>query len=306
MARTRHVLARSAEPYDLAHAPAYRPRRPAPRPVPLVGLRAGRTTAAARASDDADVELAERRARPSERPRRADRGGRAVTPECAPAAAAERRGPAHHRHRLAGLRAVVRRQRPDQRQGLRVGRRLRRGRAARLLQDQVELGDGAVQLVVQAGRQGLRLRHQPDLDHARARRGRRLLRRLLLRQPGRDRAGGHRRRRSHDPSADLAAYKLGAQTGTTSLTAIRDDIKPTTSRRSSRTPTPPSRRCSTTRSTRSSPTSRPRSTSPRSEIKNSVDRRPVPARHRRAGAVRDALREGQPAGRRASTRRWRR
>ena len=41
------------------------------------------------------------------------------------------------------------------------------------------------------GAEGLRLRHQPDLDHARARRGRRLLRGLLPRRPGRHRARGH-------------------------------------------------------------------------------------------------------------------
>ncbi len=76
-------------------------------------------------------------------------------------------GHADDRHRLAGLRAVVRRQRPDQRQGLRVGRRLRGRRRARLHRRPGHLGDGAVQHLLQAGRQDLRLRHQPDLDHAR-------------------------------------------------------------------------------------------------------------------------------------------
>ena len=49
------------------------------------------------------------------------------------------------------------------------------------------------------GDEGLRLRHQPDLDHPGAGRGRRLLRRLLRRGPGRGRAEGHRRRRRDQP-----------------------------------------------------------------------------------------------------------
>ena len=79
---------------------------------------------------------------------------------------------------------------PSNGQGLRVGGRLRRGRAARLHQGPGDVGQGAVQHVVQAGREELRLRHQPDLDHAGTGRGRRLLRRLLRSCAGRDRAQG--------------------------------------------------------------------------------------------------------------------
>ena len=51
----------------------------------------------------------------------------------------------------------------------------------------------------QAGRQGLRLRHQPGLDLAGAGRGRRLLRGLLLGRAGGDRAQGQRGRGRHHP-----------------------------------------------------------------------------------------------------------
>ena len=50
----------------------------------------------------------------------------------------------------------------------------------------------------------------------------------------RDRAEGHARSRRRPASPTSRAYKLGAQTGTTSLTAIRDVIQPTPSRWSSR------------------------------------------------------------------------
>ena len=59
-------------------------------------------------------------------------------------------------------------------------------------------------------------------------RGRRLLRRLLRRRAGRDRAEGQRHRARPRAWPTWPTYKLGAQTGTTSLTAIRDTIKPDT------------------------------------------------------------------------------
>ena len=64
--------------------------------------------------------------------------------------AAGQAGHAHDRHRLPGVRPVVQQQRPDQRQGLRVGRGVRRGRAARLLRRRGQLGQGAVQQLLQA------------------------------------------------------------------------------------------------------------------------------------------------------------
>ena len=158
--------------------------------------------------------------------------------------------------------AVVRRRRPDQRRGLRVGGGVRRGRPARLRRRRGDVGEGAVQQLLQAGRQELRLRHQPDLDHPE-------------RAEVVDFSDGYydaaqavvalKGTAGADATslADLKGLRLGAQTGTTSLTAIRDVIQPDARTRwSSRTPTPPSRRCRTTRSTRSWPTCRPRSTSP--------------------------------------------
>ena len=101
------------------------------------------------------------------------------------------------RHRLAGVRPVVQQQRPDQRQGLRVRRRVRRGQAAGLRPERGDVDQGAVQLVVRAGAEEVRLRHQPDLDHPGRARGRRLLRRLLLGGAGGDRAQGLAGRRGH-------------------------------------------------------------------------------------------------------------
>ena len=78
------------------------------------------------------------------------------------------RGHAHGRHRQAGLPALLRGQRPDQRQGLRERRRLRDRRPARLRRGRRRVDGRAVQLLLRAGPEGLRLRRQPDLDHARS------------------------------------------------------------------------------------------------------------------------------------------
>ncbi len=95
-----------------------------------------------------------------------------------------------HRHRLARLPALLRRRRPDERAGLRVGRGLRRRRDPRLRARGGHLDGRALQQVLRPRRQGLRLRHQPDLDHPEAAEGRRLLERLLHGQPGRRRPRG--------------------------------------------------------------------------------------------------------------------
>ena len=97
------------------------------------------------------------------------------------------------RHRQPGLPAVVRRrrdegpavedQRPGDGQGLRVGGRVRGREAARLHGDAGRVGLHAFQEGDRAGQEVVRLRHQPDLVHARAREGARLQRLLLQRQP---------------------------------------------------------------------------------------------------------------------------
>ena len=92
--------------------------------------------------------------------------------------------------------------------------------------DQVDVGQGAVQQVLRARAEGLRLRHQPDLDHAR-------------RGPRSSTSPTATTRPSQAVIAlkgtagaeatsldDLKGLRLGAQTGTTSLTAIRDVIQP--------------------------------------------------------------------------------
>ena len=146
------------------------------------------------------------------------------------------------------------------------------------------------------GAEGLRLRHQPDLDHAR--RGPRSSTSPTATTPPRRRvialkgspAGG--RATSSPTSKD---YKLGAQTGTTSLTAIRDVIQPDAEpaglrghqRRQAGAAERPGRR----------DPRRPadRVLHHRGRDPAGHDRRAVPARDRPAGGVRHALREGQRA-----------
>ncbi|CAA9384073.1 MAG: ABC transporter, substrate-binding protein (cluster 3, basic aa/glutamine/opines), partial [uncultured Nocardioides sp.] len=106
---------------------------------------------------------------------------------------------ADHRHRLAGVRALVRRRRPHQRQGLRVRRGLCGRGAARLHRGPGHVGDGAVQQGRPARRQGLRLRRQPGLHHRGAQERGRLLQRLLRRPADRHHHRGQRHRRRDVP-----------------------------------------------------------------------------------------------------------
>ena len=121
--------------------------------------------------------------------------------------------------------------------------------------DEVTLGEGPVQQLLQAGREELRLRHQPDLDQPRS---------------------GPRSSTSptsyYDAAQAVVALKGSAGAEATSLADLhepaprradrhhladrdpRRDPAGTRTRSSSRAPTPPSRRCRTTRSTRSWPT----------------------------------------------------
>ena len=108
------------------------------------------------------------------------------------------------------------------------------------------------------GPEAVRLRHQRDLDHQRAREGRRLLD-ALLHQPAGDRRGeGLQATSTRRRSPQLRGAKFGVQEGTTSLAAVTAEIKPAhAAATSSTTPTTSSPRCASTASTRSSSTSRP-------------------------------------------------
>ena len=99
----------------------------------------------------------------------------------------------HGRRRQPRLPAVVRRRgedeaveglRPLQRQGLRVGGRLRGREGARLHEGAGEVDGRPLQQLVPAGQEAVRRLHHPGLVHARAREGGRLLEVVLLRQPG--------------------------------------------------------------------------------------------------------------------------
>ena len=85
-------------------------------------------------------------------------------------------------HRLPGVRAVVHRQRPHHREGLRVRGGLRGRRAARLRRRTRSPGSRCRSTTPTSRGPRIRLRHQPDLRHPGALRARRLLQRLLLRR----------------------------------------------------------------------------------------------------------------------------
>ena len=103
---------------------------------------------------------------------------------------------------------------------------------------------------------------------------------------------------------DLKSLRLGAQTGTTSLTAIRDVIQPDTD------PLVFEDTNAAKQALQNDQVDAILADLPTAfyitavEIPDSDDRRAVPAGDRRAGGVRHALREGQRRWSRASTRRW--
>ncbi|CAA9323253.1 MAG: ABC transporter, substrate-binding protein (cluster 3, basic aa/glutamine/opines), partial [uncultured Nocardioidaceae bacterium] len=214
---------------------------------------------------------------------------------CGRPAAPREAGDAHHRHRHPCLRAVVRGQRSDQRQGVRVRGGVRRRRAARLRRGPGGVGGRPFQQLLQARAEELRLRHQPDLDHPGAREGRGLLRGLLLRGAGRHRPRrlpGRRRHlgrgpgrvqarrpdRHHEPHRDPRRHPAGrgparvhrhqcSEAGPAERAGRRD----------------PRRRAD-------------RLLHHRGRDPGLVDRRAVPARDRSAGAVRHVVRAGQRLG----------
>jgi polar amino acid transport system substrate-binding protein len=87
------------------------------------------------------------------------------------------------------------------------------------------VGQGAVQQVLRTRRQELRLRHQPDLDHPGPGQGGHLSDGYYTAAQALIALKGSPAARA-TTLADLKGFKLGAQTGTTSLTAIREDIQP--------------------------------------------------------------------------------
>ena len=94
-------------------------------------------------------------------------------------------------HRQPGLHAVVRRQQPRQRQGLRERGRVRRGQGNGLHPQPGHVDPRAVQQLLRAGAEEVRLRHQRDLVHPGAGHRGHLLRQLLRRRAGAGRAEGH-------------------------------------------------------------------------------------------------------------------
>ncbi len=88
------------------------------------------------------------------------------------------------------------------------------------------LGEGALQQLLRPRDQDVRLRHQPGLDHPGPRPRSSTSPRLLLGLAGRRRPQGLDGGRPRPRSPRSRDLRLGAQTGTTSLSAITDVIKP--------------------------------------------------------------------------------
>ena len=183
-----------------------------------------------------------RRVRPAvERPRPIRRGhpGRrhAGGPDRHLDPAAQEGRSAHHPRGSAGLPAVLHRQRPEQRQGLRVGARLRHRRTAGLHQGPDHLGLHVVQRLVRAGPEGFRLLHHAGQHHRGAEAGGRLQRPVLHVAIGRRDQAGFPGAPGEDPrrAGEVQLRRPGGHDSTT-------PPSPTTSnrrrRRSSSTPRP--------------------------------------------------------------------
>ena len=110
------------------------------------------------------------------------------------------------------------------------------------------------------GPEGLRLRHQPDLDHPEAGRAGRLLLAVLHGRPGGRRAEGLRRRRRDLARRPRRAPTSASRSARPASTPSTRSSSPTATRRSSTPPTTSSAPSSRARSTRSSSTRRRPST----------------------------------------------
>ena len=86
------------------------------------------------------------------------------------------------------------------------------------------VGRGAVQLLLRAGAEGLRLRRQPDLDHAEARGAGRLLVALLRGRAGGRRAQGLRRRRARPRSPTSRTPRSASRSAPRASTRSRTSI----------------------------------------------------------------------------------
>ena len=173
-------------------------------------------------------------------------------------------GHADHRHRQARLPALLREQRAQQRARLRERGGLRRGRRARLQQRRGQVDHGAVQRLLCARAEEVRLRHQPDLHHAAARRARGLLGAVLHRAAGGDRLEVLRRRARGGPRGPEGRPARRRRSGRRASRRSSRRSRPSTTRRCSTTPTTRCARSRPSAWTRSSSTCRRPSSSPRS------------------------------------------
>ena len=130
-------------------------------------------------------------------------------------------------HRQARLPALLRGQRSHQRQGLRERGRLRDRRPARLPQVQGGLDGRAVQRLLRAWAEGLRLRRQPDLDHPGP------LEQVDFSAPYYTANQAVVALKDSDAAkatslGDLKETTIGVQVGTTSFDAVNEVIDPST------------------------------------------------------------------------------
>ena len=224
-------------------------------------------------------------------PRRTSTSSRTGSSRSAPTTRPSRRGsPAARRRARPGRSTTPPRARASSRRSPTRSRK-----QLGFAKSQVVLGLHAVQQGVRAGQEVVRLRHQPDLVHARAREGRRLQRLVLRRQPvdrrpqgDADRVGALGRR-PEEVQARRAARHDELRLHRQQHQAVRQaEVYDTNDAAVARS--------RTARSTGSSSTCRPRSTSPRCRsrtARSSASSR----RTARPGALRDGLPEGQPARR---------
>ena len=205
--------------------------------------------------------------RPARRPRPPPRRPRSPAAPSTASTSSGRRP--HDRRRQPGVPALVRRRgedeaveglRPVQRQGLRVGRRVRGRAAARLPEVQGQVDGRAVHELVPPGQEAVRLLPDPGLVHARAREGGGLLELVLLRQPVGRRPQGQADREGQVDRGPASRTSSARRSGRRATTTSSGSSAPRRARSSTTRTTPPSRRSRTARSTASSSTCRRRST----------------------------------------------
>ena len=150
--------------------------------------------------------------------------------------------------------------RPVQRQGLRVGRRLRGRAAARLPEVQGQVDGRAVHELVPTGRQAVRLLPDPGLGHARAGEGGGLSNSYYFVNQSVVGPQGPADREGQVHRGPAARSSSARRSGRRPTTTSSGSSAPRRARSSTTRTTPPSRRSRTARSTASSSTCRRRST----------------------------------------------